>query len=275
MRAKGLLRLLAASVIADGLFLLIRGRDYARWWNFPTNPGMVRRAVMGFSGLPSWLIRLLGLGEAAVGLGVLTRVPVDVGELYNLLAPGYDRVSAVWRWQLYPDIHRAFDGALAEYLPEGGSVLDLGCGTAANLGRLHALNLPFGAYVGVDQSESMLAQSEARFSDVQRASFRRLNLMTDPLPDGPFDLVVSTWVFSHLPYPARVVEKAMAKLREGGHMVLLFIGRPEGPGAGPLASSLAFFSTHPVSERTYLAFPGPVHLKRFSGGALVLMVLRH
>ena len=153
-------------------------------------------------------------------------------------------------------------------------MLDLGCGTGANLGRLHALNLPFGAYVGVDQSESMLAQSEAKFGDVERASFRRLNLITDPLPDGPFDLVVSTWVFSHLPDPTRVVEKAMAKLREGGHMVLLFIGRPKGPGGGPLASSLAFFSAHPVSDRTHLAFPGPVRPERFSGGALVLMVLK-
>ena len=267
--------MLAASVIADGLLLLIRGRDYASWWDSLAGPSVLRRAAVRFSGLPSWMIRLLGLGEATVGLGILSRVPVDVGELYNLMAASiYDRISVVWRRRLYPDIHQAFDEVLAEYLPRGGKVLDLGCGTGTNLERLHALNLPFGAYVGVDQSESMLAQAGAKFGDVERASFRRLNLMTDPLPDGPFDLVISTWVFSHLPDLARVVEKTMAKLREGGHMVLLFIGRPEGPGAGPLASGLAFFSAHPVWEKTYLAFPGRVRVERFSGGALVLMVLK-
>jgi SAM-dependent methyltransferase len=38
----------------------------------------------------------------------------------------------------------------------------------------------------------------------------------------PFDLIVSTWVFEHLPDPVHAVEKARDRLRSGGHMVLLF-----------------------------------------------------
>jgi SAM-dependent methyltransferase len=259
--------------VADGLALLIGGHSYARLWEAVPSPALFRRSARWFTELPPSILRLIGLGETALGFGLLDRTPVTVEELYGLGAAVYDPVSVVWRQRLHPDIHQAFDSYLTQYLPSGGSVLDLGCGTGANLERLLDLNLRFGSYIGVDQSEAMLDRARNRFGHLHNVSFRRLDLLADPLPEGPFDLVVCTWVFSHLPDPGRVVEETMKRLKEGGHVVLLFIARSGGRQA-LLRPPLAFFSTYPVSQDAYLDFPGRVHLERFCGGSLVAMVLR-
>jgi SAM-dependent methyltransferase len=67
----------------------------------------------------------------------------------------------------------------------------LGCGTAANLERLIALDLPFESYTGVDLSEAMVNRARAKFAHLPNVHFQQLDLLTDPLPMGPFDLVVS------------------------------------------------------------------------------------
>jgi len=227
-----------------------------------------------FAALPSWALRLAGVAEIGFALALLRRVPIQVRELYRAIADIYDPANFLWKRWLYVDAHAALDRALAEYLPPNGRVLDLGCGTGANLERLLSLGLPFGSYVGVDQSEEMLARARERFAGVDRASFQRLDLVTDPLPEGPFDLAVSTWVFSHLPDPLAMVEKTMGVLSEEDHVVLLFLAE-SASWQGRLIRSLGgILSSRPVPEEIYLAFPGHFLPQRFSGGSAVLMVLK-
>ncbi|NPV09999.1 MAG: class I SAM-dependent methyltransferase [Anaerolineae bacterium] len=168
------------------------------------------------------LRRLLGLAQVWLGLRVLQVATVSVTELYHALAGLYDRIAFTWREKLYPEAHAALNQALAERLPSGGRVLDLGCGTGANLGTLLALGLPFSQYVGVDVSPDMLAQARRRFARVDNALWVQLDLTADSLPEGPFDLIVSTWVFEHLRDTRPVVDKAWSGLAPGGWMLLLF-----------------------------------------------------
>lgn len=185
MNGRRVLRWLAASAVADGWGLLIGGRAYSRVWELVPGPGLYRRSSAWFSGLPWPILRLIGIAEVALGTAILGRVAIPVGELYRAVAPLYDAASPLWRRWLYADADRAVDRALAEQLPPNGTVLELGCGTGANLGRLLDLGLPFGSYLGVDGSEEMLATARARFGYVDKASFQHLDLVADPLPGAP------------------------------------------------------------------------------------------
>jgi SAM-dependent methyltransferase len=122
----------------------------------------------------------------------------------------------------YPQAYEKLDQCYERYLPERGRILDLACGTGANLGRLIAGQLSFSTYLGVDQSASMLAQAQAKFQHLPSTQFIQLDLERDELPGGPFDLVISTWVFEHLAKPDQVAMRAINRLAPGGHLILMF-----------------------------------------------------
>lgn len=164
---------------------------------------------------------------------------------------------------------------MAEHLPPGGSVLDLGCGTGVNVARLLRLGIPFSRYVGIDLTPQMLAVARRKFGDLPNVTFQRLDLLRDPLPEGEFDLVISTWVFSHLRKRAgEVVEKAMQRLKPGGHIVLLMFSRPDS-WLDPVAEALGrIILARPVPKDIYESFPGRVALQPLAGGLATLVVLR-
>lgn len=68
----------------------------------------------------------------------------------------------------------------------------------------------------------MLAQARKKFGDLSNVRLQQFDLMTSALPEGPYDLILSTWVFEQIPDPALVVANAWDRLREGGHILLLF-----------------------------------------------------
>ena len=99
------------------------------------------------------------------------------------------------------------------------SVLDLGTGTGETLAAV--LKRHGGAAaVGIDKNEAML--------DAARARLRGLPVelvvaqLTDPLPPGPFDLVVSALAVHHLEGPdkATLFARVAEVLRPGGRFVL-------------------------------------------------------
>src|SRR5947209_15510596 len=72
-------------------------------------------------------------------------------------------------------------------------VLELGTGTGETAVRILAKHA--GArWTGIDASEAMLERARGRLPD---ADLRQARL-EDPLPDGPFDLVVSVLAVHHL-----------------------------------------------------------------------------
>ncbi|MGH2933386.1 MAG: class I SAM-dependent methyltransferase [Gaiellaceae bacterium] len=75
-------------------------------------------------------------------------------------------------------------------------ILELGFGTGETTRRVLALH-PGATLLGLDGSSRMLAAI-----DVPGAEFRRAEL-TDPLPEGPFDLVVSCLTVHHVDAKAK------------------------------------------------------------------------
>jgi SAM-dependent methyltransferase len=260
-----LLRLAALSTIADGILLALFGRRYARLWRLGTEEGAYYRIARWFATRPQWLLRLLGLGEVAAGVKVMGRAPLSVPSIYNTLAVPYSAIDTWWRGWLYAEAHRAFDGAIAWYLPEDGEVLDLGAGTGANLGRLLEMGIPFASYSGVDHTEGMLEQARAKYAHLPQVHFRQLDLVREPLPKGRFDLIVSTWALEHIAQPGDVVGKAWQHLRPGGHMVLLFEVEGTGWYSELVNRVLGFFDAQQVADVTVKQFPGLKRYEIYSG----------
>ncbi len=237
-------RLAGGVLLADGL-LRIGGRGAS----VPRLPGPGNR----------WLGGL----EVALGLVLLDRAPLDPVALYRVGAPAYDKLSPLWRGRLYRGALDAFDAGVRAALPAGGDVLDLGCGTGAVLERLTALGIRFGTYTGVDASSAMLARARAKVGHLPGTNFKRLDLRTDALPEGPFDLIVSAWALEHLEDPAAVVASARARLRPEGRIVLFFECETRSPRGTTLRRLWRFFGAPLVSSSQTRSWPGLVLLQRF------------
>jgi len=76
---------------------------------------------------------------------------------------------------------------------EPSSVLELGTGTGETALGVLAQH-PDARWTGIDASEAMLARARERLP----AADLRLTRLEDPLPSGPFDLVVSVLAVHHL-----------------------------------------------------------------------------
>jgi tRNA (cmo5U34)-methyltransferase len=107
-------------------------------------------------------------------------------------------------------------------------VLDLGTGTGETLAAVLARHGGARA-VGIDQSAGMLSEARRRLASlpVELA----VADLADPLPDGPFDLVVSALAIHHLdgPAKARLFRRISAVLRPGGRFVLGDVVVPPDP----------------------------------------------
>jgi SAM-dependent methyltransferase len=270
-----LLRALGFCLLIDGLLALLLGRGYVRLFHFGSRSGRYRQAIDLIASWPGWKVRSGGATEAVLGLAVLRQAPLDVQTVYQNVAGVYAAVDPGYRQLFYPQAHQAFDRALRQHLPEGGSVLDLGSGAGANLARLILMHLPFGAYTGVDLTEAMLAQARAHYGHWPGVQFRQLNLITDPLPEGPFDLILSTWVFEHLPDPARVAHKAWEQLAPGGHMVLLLEAEADSWWSRLLNWVYPVIGARLVQDDDIRQFPGVISVERYAGplGDLALVIV--
>jgi tRNA (cmo5U34)-methyltransferase len=100
-------------------------------------------------------------------------------------------------------------------------VLELGVGTGETSRRVLARHR--GArLVGIDESEAMLAAADVE-GDL------RVSRLEDPLPEGPFDLVVSCLAVHHLEAGEKrdLFRRVAEVLRPGGRFVLADVVAPE------------------------------------------------
>ncbi|MCY2956647.1 MAG: class I SAM-dependent methyltransferase [Planctomycetota bacterium] len=105
---------------------------------------------------------------------------------------------------------------LAQAMPQGLAIADLGCGT----GFLSAQFAALGANViAVDHSERMLATARKKklFGTVE---FRRGELDALPIADGTIDAAFANLVFHHLPDFASAAAEIYRILRPGGVVVI-------------------------------------------------------
>lgn len=269
------LRIAGVFMLLDATFLILFGRRYVERTRFGSEGNPYYRLMSWFLQWPDWLLRLAGVAEARLGLAALGSAPLAVRPLYRRIAGAYSVIDTAWREWLYADAHRAFDRAMARYLPADRRVLDLAAGTGANMGRLLSLGAPFASYIGVDLTGEMLERAQKRYGHLPNVHFRQLDLMSDALPEGPYDLIVSTWALEHMPDPVRVVEKAWGELKPDGHMVLLFEAEADSWYSRLEDRVLHFFSARQVREEEIRRFPGLHWHQSYDGpfGRLALVVL--
>lgn len=99
------------------------------------------------------------------------------------------------------------------------AILDLGTGTGETLARVLPLH-PSARVIGLDESDGMLAVARDRLEEYD-VTLQVADLL-DPLPAGPFDLVVSALAIHHLDGPgkATLFARVAGALRPGGRFVL-------------------------------------------------------
>ena len=117
--------------------------------------------------------------------------------------------------ELQEETARATEGVAAR------DILELGVGTGMTAKRVLAVH-PKAKLVGIDESEAMLAEADV-------AGDLRVSRLEDPLPEGPFDLVVSCLAIHHLDADGKrdLFRRIAAVLRPGGRFVLADVIVPE------------------------------------------------
>ena len=106
------------------------------------------------------------------------------------------------------------------------TVLELGTGTGETALRVLARN-PGARWTGIDASKPMLDRARRRLPEADL----RLQRLEDPLPAGPFDLVVSVLTVHHLDGPAKrdLFRRVGEVVRPRGRFVLGDVVVPERP----------------------------------------------
>jgi tRNA (cmo5U34)-methyltransferase len=139
--------------------------------------------------------------------------PESYLELMHSEVQGYDELQA--------EVAKAAAGLAVE------DVLDLGTGTGETAARILG-NHPDARLTGVDESAAMLCAARAALGNAPALLVARLE---DPLPRGPFDLVVSALAVHHLDGAGKtdLFRRVSRVLRPGGRFVLGDVVVPEDP----------------------------------------------
>jgi trans-aconitate methyltransferase len=127
-----------------------------------------------------------------------------------------------------PDYQRLEDETAAATGTDAKLVLELGTGTGETTRRVLARH-PAAVVIGLDASRAMLDHARAALP-TNRVELRVARL-TDPLPDGPFDVVVSALTVHHLDGTGKadLFRRVAAVLSAGGRFVVGDLVVPEDP----------------------------------------------
>ena len=127
-----------------------------------------------------------------------------------------------------PDFARLQDEAVAATGSNARRVLELGIGTGETARRIRARH-PASTYVAIDASEAMLAEAAATLGE--RGVDLRLGRLEEPLPSGPFDVVVSVLAVHHLDAVGKedLFQRVARVLAAGGRFVIGDLVVPDDP----------------------------------------------
>lgn len=150
-----------------------------------------------------------------------------VSRLYQFgSARWYNAFRTIWTRATSRQAESELDRMVRVEAEDARNVLDIGCGTGHNLGRLLRLGGPFESYRGVDLTQAMLEIARADYHAEARATFDQTDLHDLEGSTERYDLILCTWVASHLERPRDVFEVAYRLLAPGGSAFLLTLTRP-------------------------------------------------
>ena len=168
-----------------------------------------------------------------------------------MVAEGYDEMAgrfAEWAGRIEDDPRARLVGELADALPEGSDVLELGVGAGVESSRRLAERFRL---TGVDLSEEQLRRAAESLPD---ATLIQDDIATVDFPEGSFDAVVSVYVLNHLPreHLRPLVARAARWLRPGGVLLVTFGASDLPDWEGEWLGVPMFFSGYEPEQNTEL-----------------------
>jgi demethylmenaquinone methyltransferase/2-methoxy-6-polyprenyl-1,4-benzoquinol methylase len=151
------------------------------------------------------------------------RDPEAVRGLFDRIALYYDKVNFLLSYGA--DQKWRQKAVKACQLKEGGSALDVACGTGKLTQLLKKEVGSSGEVVGVDFSPKMLEVAASKLSDITFIEGDALNL---PFEDNKFDAVTIAFGLRNLSDPERGISEMLRVLKPEGRIVILEFVRPTG-----------------------------------------------
>lgn len=171
------------------------------------------------------VLMIWGLRTARPPLEPGETVPKTRGMLLDWLAPIYDRYCNA----IGLDLRFRAETLRHARLKPGNRVLDVGCGTGVLTRLAQDAVGTEGTAVGIDPGPAMIAEARhnARAAG-SRADFRLAAIEKLPFTDASFDVVLSSFMFHHLPPDTKRdgLREVLRVLVPGGRLVLVDVGRP-------------------------------------------------
>ncbi|KDE58984.1 methyltransferase type 11 [Halostagnicola sp. A56] len=180
-----------------------------------------------------------GTGDAQTFYGRWAR-------LYDLLARRTPGIVALRR--------RAVEACRLE---PGDTVVEMGCGTGANLPVLRSAVGPEGTVVGIDFTAPVLERARDLTERYDNVHVVRGDATTPPV-SGPIDAVLATFVVGMLSDPSGAVEDWSRLVESGGHVVLVNAARSQqwySPPINALFRAITVLSTPPTMKLRYDTAP--------------------
>jgi tRNA (cmo5U34)-methyltransferase len=145
-----------------------------------------------------------------------------------------------------PGYHRLQDAAAVAAGTGARRILELGTGTGETTRRVLARH-PDAELVGIDASARMLARAREALPNADL----RVGRLEDPLPEGPFDLVVSVLAVHHLDRSGKadLFRRVAAALKPGGTFVLADVVVPQDPADATTPLEPGFDLPSPVPDQ--------------------------
>ena len=149
-------------------------------------------------------------------------------ETYRKKAKHYDVTSRLYPAPGYPQRGQRRRAVRALNLRPGASVVDIPCGTGLNFPLIEEAIGPGGRIVGVDLTDAMLAQAQAR---VKTNGWSNVSLVQADAAAFEFpseiDAIFSTYALSQVPECADVIANGAAALSNGGRWAVLDLKVPD------------------------------------------------
>lgn len=185
----------------------------------------------------------------------------------------YDFFRGVWINLVSKKAEEQFISLLQKHVKPDSEILDLGCGTGINLGRVQQLNLRFKRYTGADFSAEMLSIAAEKYGQVKNASFIKRDITQKP-KNKKYNVIISTWVLSHLPRPSKVVNAYYTHLSDDGVMLIVFLTKPRWYIHFWFHPFVRLFAAKYVSNDEISKIDGEKTISVYSSGMATLLQIR-
>ena len=197
-----------------------------------------------------------------------------VQSLYHLgHANWYDPFRIIWTKIVEHTLETDFLEVLQGSITSKTKIVEIGCGTGINVGRILSLQKLFTSYLGIDFSHDMLAIARENFEDEENITFVEGDARTVAIPQK-YDLVLCTWVLSHTPKPSAVVNRFYKNLHKDGTMLLVYLTKPHWAVSFCFTPFMRFYHSQYVSEEEIAKMHGINLRKSYCAGLATFLIIK-